>query len=44
MEIDDDEVDTLLNFVYYSLDSPACFSGLDRVYKEAHRRDGRITK
>jgi hypothetical protein len=33
-----------LKWVYYSRDSPACYSGFDRVYEEAIRRNEEITK
>jgi hypothetical protein len=35
---------TLLSKLYYSLDSPASFSGKEKLFKEAIRLDGRITR
>ena len=37
-------MERVLKRVYYSRDSPACFSGLERVFKEAHRRRNDITR
>ena len=32
------EMESLLQDVYYNLSSPACYSGLNSVYKEAKKR------
>ena len=37
-------MEELLRRVYYSLDSPACFSGVERVLREARRQNPNITR
>jgi hypothetical protein len=36
--------DEILRDVYYTLDSPACFAGVNAVFAEARRRDPTITR
>ena len=37
-------MDKLLDSVFYNTDSPACFAGSEAVYKEAKRRNKKITR
>ena len=36
--------DSLLRKIYYDISSPAAFSSVDRLYREAHARDSKITR